>query len=311
MKVYQLARKRLYRELVQGKLHWAGKPVYEWVVGSELMVQRGIDCLSKRPSPSPKDLSLVNEQLTAVIKTFERPHILKRLVASIRRMYPDLHLIVVDDSKRPLELEGVELITLPYDSGVSAGKNAGLEQVKTPYVLMLDDDFIFYRHTRLEPVLSALVEYTEIDIMGGDVIYLPFYNKNDYRKADLFPTQAEATRPQGTLIGGYPVYDKVANFYIGRSDRVRLVGWDPQLKRVDHADFFTRAKGVLTTVFNHEFKCLHAQNRFDKVYMDQRHDYTLDQAIMRQKYYRTNRSTGFLPAQEGQDDRPLVHKGDE
>ena len=65
--------------------------------------------------------------------------------------------------------------------------------------------------------------------------------------------------PPGSFINGLPVYNKVANFYIGRTERIRLVGWNPALKRLDHADFFTRALGILTTVFNPNLKCLHAQ----------------------------------------------------
>lgn len=46
----------------------------------------------------------------------------------------------MDDSREPLEYEGVKRIVLPYDSGVSAGRQSALEAVETPYVLLLDDD---------------------------------------------------------------------------------------------------------------------------------------------------------------------------
>ena len=66
-----------------------------------------------------------------MIKTFERPAKLKRLVDSIRRLYPGLTIIVVDDSRHPRNLPEVENINLPFDSGVSAGRNAGVKAVGT------------------------------------------------------------------------------------------------------------------------------------------------------------------------------------
>ncbi len=58
------------------------------------------------------------------------------------------------------------------------------------------------------------------------------------------------------------------------------------IKRLDHADFFTRAKGVLTTVFDPSFKVLHARTPFDKAYMEKRMDLESDRKVLWQKYYR-------------------------
>jgi len=41
--------------------------------------------------------------LTVVVKTFQRPDALRRLLASIRRFAPSLPVYVVDDSEQPLE----------------------------------------------------------------------------------------------------------------------------------------------------------------------------------------------------------------
>ena len=90
--------------------------------------------------------------------------------------------------------------------------------------------------------------------------------------------------PPGSFINGLPVYNKVANFYIGRTERIRLVGWNPALKRLDHADFFTRALGILTTVFNPNLKCLHAQTPFNKAYMQKRMDIAADRALLKFRY---------------------------
>ena len=228
---------------------------------------------------------MVNENVTVVIKTFERPKELKRLVDSIKHFYPDMKIIVVDDSKEPLKIEGVKNITMPYDSGVSAGRNLAVSAVETKYLLLLDDDFIFYRKTDLEAALKKLDRYDEIDILGGEVVNLPLYSSTKYKQASLHPTTKDSIMSDGSSIGGMAVQDKVANFYIGRTESIKRVGWDNRIKRLDHSDFFTRAKGVLISVFNPEFKVLHAQTPFNKMYMDKRNAYEDDQKIIYQKYY--------------------------
>src|SRR5687767_3502717 len=66
------------------------------VIREELLAQRVLDAAFSAPKP---EVSLAD--VTAVVKTFERPRLLRRLLLSIRRMYPRLAIIVVDDSKRP------------------------------------------------------------------------------------------------------------------------------------------------------------------------------------------------------------------
>jgi glycosyltransferase involved in cell wall biosynthesis len=250
------------------------------VIRKELFGERVLDAMTRRPLTEP---SLGD--LTAIVKTFERPAALRRLIGSVRRRYPDLKMVVVDDSKRPTTIEGAENVHLPYDSGLSAGRRAGLSRVTTKYVLTLDDDFVFYRHTRVERALHALERNSEIDIVGGEVVNLPFFDRVDYREPGLFPTDATPTFPVGTMIGGLPVYEKVADFFVARSDRLRLVDWGPDLKRVVHTDFFTRARGVLTTVFDSKLKVLHAQTPFDEAYIRIRRDCAADYEVLEKRWY--------------------------
>ena len=273
---------RWQRWFVYGKLRFIGQPLYTSMIAAELVAARALDDL--RPRRKPNDQSPILENLTAIIKTFERPKILRRLLASIKRLYPELKIIVADDSRQPIELDDVQVIALPYDSGIAAGRNAGLKQAATKYVLILDDDFVFYRATQLESALLTMEQHSEIDIMGGEVIYLPLFKKLGYRHEFIFPTEALPTQLPGSRIAGLPVYDKVPNFFIARAERLQIVGWDPNLKKLEHADFFTRAKGVLTTVFNAELKCLHARTPFDSAYMQHRNDIASSEAILDEKY---------------------------
>ncbi len=235
--------------------------------------------------PATPDTSC-DRELTVLVKTFERPAILARLVTSVRARYPTLPVIVVDDSRAPKPLPDVETIALPFDSGVSAGRQAGLERVRTPFVLVVDDDFIFYNGTRLRPALDRLAGNRQIDILGGQLIDLPYLRVRRPPFGRIFTTRSEPLVPIGTTIGGLRVCDKVANFYVARTDRLRLVGWDPRLKRIDHADFFTRALGVLVSVFDPELRCLHAQTPFDRAYMTYRTDDHPDRVLLAARWRR-------------------------
>jgi len=260
-------------------------PVYGMLVSSQLGYERLLDAILVRPCD---DAEL--DQLTALIKTFERPKKLKGLIRSIRRRYPQLKIIVVDDSREPGKLRGVETIVLPYDSGVSAGRNAGLKKIQSPYMLCLDDDFVFNRQTDLLQTLKDIKSNPDIDILAGEVIYLPLRIVHDYARTPVFPTGAFPLHPPESRIGGFPVQLKVPNFYLARTDKIRLVGWDDKLKRLDHADFFTRAVGVLTAVQNSKFKVLHYPTYFSKRYLEKRNDIAHDKMVLHHKYRHRSQS---------------------
>lgn len=274
---------KLLHWMMNGGLRSVWRLLYDQVIAAELAAQRTLDATVSRQRQAHHPL--VDEKLTAVIKTFERPAILQRLVGSIRRRYPHLPIIVVDDSRTPVKIDGVRTIVMPYNSGISAGRNVALKEVQTKYVMILDDDFIFYRHTDLQPALEVMERLPQIDIMGGQVVNLPRYTSRDHRKVKLFPNQVEPVFPAGSRIGDLPVLEKVANFFVARTERLRLVPWDNQLKKLEHNDFFTRARGILTTVYNERLRCLHAQTPFDREYMKVRRDFHREMALLRDRWY--------------------------
>ncbi|HEY3804323.1 MAG TPA: glycosyltransferase [Kofleriaceae bacterium] len=265
-------RHALRRLAVDGPLRPLAGPIHELAVRAELAVAKALPAI-------PVDRSL-DDQLTILIKTFERPHIVRRLIDSIRLGYPSLPIIVADDSRVPIALPGIETIALPFDSGVSAGRQAGLAHVRTPFVMVADDDFVFLRSTALAPALAKVAGNPLIDILGGQLVDLPQLRFREPPLGQIFATRAEPLVPIGSTIDGLLVCDKVANFYVARTERLRLVGWDAALRRIDHADFFTRALGVLVSVFDRELRALHAQTPFDAAYMKHRLDVAHDRALL-------------------------------
>lgn len=222
--------------------------------------------------------------VTAIIKTFERPAVALRLVASIRSLFPGLKMVIADDSRIPLSLPGIEVVGLPFDTGVSLGRQAALERVRTEFTWVLDDDFVLYSGTQLDLVLSALANHPVLDIVGGPVINLPLWLKRRADPNGIYPTPSKPVMRLGARFDEVEVCDKVPNFFVGRTERLKLIGWTPELRRLDHADFFTRARGTLVTAYCDSFRCLHAQTPFDRNYQRYRQDLASDRQILKRRY---------------------------
>ena len=173
----------------------------------------------------------VERELSVVVKTFQRPGALKRLVASIRRFYPAIAVLVVDDSEQPLDPDpdGVTRYWhLPFGSlGVSAGRNYGLQRVETEHALVCDDDMVFGRRTDLGKMLRTL-ESTRFDVVSCRWMdHEPWRSiRRGYRRYEGTLEIADgrlvhrlgATR--GT-VDGLPVFDIVHQFFVARTDALR------------------------------------------------------------------------------------------
>ncbi|HST24918.1 MAG TPA: glycosyltransferase [Gaiellaceae bacterium] len=202
----------------------------------------------------------LDRDLTIVVKTFQRPDALRRLVGSIRRFYPDVPVSVVDDSEQPLDPvpEGVTRYEhLPFNSlGVSAGRNYGLAQVETPYVLFSDDDMVFTRRTDVEKLLRT-VQSTRFDVVSCRWLdHEPWSGiTRGYRRYEgtleidngALVHRLGATR--GT-VDGLPVYDIVHQFFVASVETLGPDPWDPRFRVAgEHVDFFLRLgeRGLLST----------------------------------------------------------------
>ena len=269
--------------LVETPIRRLAAPVHGGLIRFELTAVRIRDGLGRTACAVNEYLS---RRVTAIVKTFERPEELQRLLESLHRLFPAVSVIVADDSRNPRVHAGVRTVALPFNVGVSAGRQAALAEVRTEFTWVLDDDFVLYWRTRLGRVLAGLDEHPVLDIIGGPVVNLPLGMTQSGARSPIYPTKAAPILPLGSEVGGFVVRDKVLNFFVGRTERLRLVGWDPALKRLDHADFFTRARGVLVTAYDDEFRCLHGQTPYAAEYMRQRMDLDADAAVLHKRYFR-------------------------
>ena len=223
--------------------------------------------------------------LTLVIKTFERPQTLRRMLASVRKVYAG-PVIVADDSQVSVTSDdpGVSVLRLPFDSGVGAGRNALIDGVSTEYLWMADDDMILLPDFDIGRVVDYLERNRQVDLVGGRVVNLPQLRSASYLSSDLFAYETPPIRPLGSLIDGLPVAHKVPNWYVARTEKLRQVRYDDRLKRVDHKDFFSSAYGRLLCVLDDRMVCLHAHSYFDPHYLSFRQDTAADLAYLAHKW---------------------------
>ncbi|XP_074835129.1 beta-1,4 N-acetylgalactosaminyltransferase 2 isoform X1 [Carettochelys insculpta] len=107
----------------------------------------------------------ISSLVTIATKTFLRYHKLRILIKSIRQFYPDIKIIVADDSEVPekIDEENVEHYIMPFGKGWFAGRNLAVSQVTTKYYLWIDDDYLFTENTNIEKLVEVL-EGTNLDM---------------------------------------------------------------------------------------------------------------------------------------------------
>eukprot|EP00063_Salmo_salar_P085207 XP_014060042.1 PREDICTED: beta-1,4 N-acetylgalactosaminyltransferase 1-like isoform X3 [Salmo salar] len=147
----------------------------------------------------------INYRVTVVTKTFLRYTELQVLISSIRTYYKDIKIIIADDSLEPQKVNGPNIEQYIMPPAQVGGSVAGHGQ--------------FY---------FSLV-YEEGN--GEDGGCLNRKGAVKYQPVPGFPTCSFTSG--------------VVNLFLGRTDAVRKVGFDPRLKRVAHSEFFVDGLGSL------------------------------------------------------------------
>ena len=252
--------------------------------------------------PTQDDISFVAENVTIMFKSFERQKQAKALVKSIWRFYPGVRIVIADDSATPLTFpthsgdNNLMIIQMPFNSGLSKGLNLALSEIETPFMVRLDDDVLFSRRSNLAGELRFLMAHSNVDLVGMPWIdackavstkrEFKAYSRIDMREAPL-PLKI----PHGTLIDEkHVVFGKVSNAFLARTDSIRKIGWDDNIRMIDHHDFFYRAAGILVSVLSMESILFHNHNFFSQHYNRYRSDWKGDAAYLRKVRYNRNRA---------------------
>lgn len=238
-----------------------------------------IACLIK-PHLLQDDVCNVEQNVTFIFKSFNRQRKARHAFNSIRSYYPSARIIIADDSKVPLEIDGAEIVRLPFNSGVSKGIIAALEHVQTPYVMRLEDDAVLTPYSDIHGQLAFLQSNPEVDLCAIQAVTNPEAGAARYRS---FLPPRPLIIPAGTWIDGHEVVFKGSNWFVARTESLRKVGYDPNIRMIDHHEFYWRAAGQIVCVQDSHAYAYHCKNPFDWRYRPYRDDYKGDLEYIRAK----------------------------
>jgi len=185
------------------------------------------------------------------VNAFERPGLVRRMINSILAQYPGAKIYVADQSARSHEYPGATKVwKLDYDVGVCAGRNHCIRSTDEPFVVQLDDDYLFTEETDIL-YLAELLESDDSLVMAGTKCRHIRPNRRGWTKyyADVWVDNgvlyaAKPSRPARKFQGRpFQIVDVISNFWVAKRRLFDDVLWDERYKiGGEHADFFLRVQ---------------------------------------------------------------------
>jgi len=193
--------------------------------------------------------------LTAILISFLRPEYTKECIKSLRRMYPDIHILVGDNAGHNEDLEscaweyGARYFSLPFDSGVCFARNRLMELVRTDYVLVGDDDFYYTETAKVPEMLKLLENNRALSLIGGRV-FEGGKVKNYQGTIDIYPDhfvyhKIDETKNLIDKASGlhYQECDITFNYFVACTKDILPIQWDENIKvAFEHSDWFISLK---------------------------------------------------------------------
>lgn len=225
---------------------------YRGISGS-IIVSGKSDTTSFSPFKIP--IYHISSLVTIVIKTLGRMNLVVRLIDSIKFIYPQISIVVGDDSAssfnemKRFERRDFRYIPLPFDIGLSEGRNLLIKKVDTPYFFIIDDDFTFSKgengyFSDLGLLIHALSEWGFDIVSGSSPIDI---GKNGFAYQGIIKIF------KNTLLLSHKkmknnelcsLVDIVPNIFMGKTHLFKsgFLQWDKNLKLAEHEKFFVDAK---------------------------------------------------------------------
>ena len=193
--------------------------------------------------------------VTMVVKAFNRPGALLKMLQSIRQYYPNVQILIADDGNIKLPIlswkdDRTTTFHLPFNSGLSAGRNFLVDRVHTPFTLLLDDDYVFSTTTNLRRLYDVLMNNADVALAGGaaECRWQPgfiYVGLLELRGEELHMTSGTREQRKDCTI-----VDFMPNFYLARTAALQDVRWDDHIKICyEHPDFFLRLQGRYKAAF--------------------------------------------------------------
>ena len=231
-----------------------------------------------------KKTKIKNAKIAIGIKTFYREESLFKALDSIKKYFPlSYKLYIADDGEvsdrkeyryQTLENEGHVIIRLPFNSGISVGRNEIIKKATEDYILIMDDDIILQDSKSVINMKNALDAKDDIGVCSG----MLFLENGNYMTSEGYQKGIQIEIDRGMLFrhssakkiykaGGsmYVYADQVVNFFLAKRAVFDDITWDNRIKvEWEHLDFFLMLKKTKWKVTS----CLDAK----AVHMNSVHD---------------------------------------
>ncbi|XP_063043853.1 beta-1,4 N-acetylgalactosaminyltransferase 1-like isoform X3 [Engraulis encrasicolus] len=191
----------------------------------------------------------INSQVTIVTKTFLRYQELGLLIDSIRVKYPDIQIIIADDSIEPEKVEGHNIYQyiMPPLQGWFAGRNLAGCVCVCVSVCVRACVRACVRVCACTCVRTCFFPWTQLGGTAGSVRFYFTLDHQEGADGEGGCLSRQKNQHHSPLPGfkDCVLADVVVNFFLARTDAVRRVGFDPKLQRAAHPEFFTDGLGHL------------------------------------------------------------------
>lgn len=232
-------------------------------------------CFKDIDNDNNNDTELDNK-FTICVKTIYREKAIAKFVLETRKLFPTTTIIIADDSDDEYKKINIDSINkaspndkniiylpLPYDSGLSYGRNKCVEHVKTPYTIITDDTRVLTNKKDLYNSIIYLDKNPQYDMITGSV-----KNRDDngihshyaFNFDKIYDDNNNLITDKNILIDkinkhsplkiiavdslknqdGYHETNIGLNVILSKTNILRNNKWDNKLKIFEHEDYFLR-----------------------------------------------------------------------
>ena len=173
-------------------------------------------------APPPLSIATDAKSISVVVRTKDRPALLREAIDSIRGTGYPAEIVVVNDGGARPDVDGVKLVEHETSRGRSEAANAGVRAATSDFVVFLDDDDLMYPEHL--PTLAAGTSPCYSDAVSAFAhARMRIYSRNFDRELLLIDN-----------------YIPLPTVLIRRADFLDLGGFDPAFDLFEDWDFLIR-----------------------------------------------------------------------
>ena len=238
-----------------------------------LFIMRNSKNSSKRDKGS-KEID-INKKVSICVKTLYRSKAIGKFVTDTRKIFPNITIIIADDSDdeyKKINKKSIQdaspydpniiYIPLPFNSGLSNGRNECVKRVKTPYTIITDDTRIINNNYDVYRSVDYLDKNKQYDMITGNIperygVDQAYTNIFDYviingEKIDSPPKilkmmdnlnnniEIKTKNINKVTKDGYDKTDIGVNSFIIKTGILKKYPWNDNLKIGEHVLFFLK-----------------------------------------------------------------------